>query len=170
MTVAYRPLLHSLAFPPEQLPAVEPSNLSRAWQAATLGAETGMVLQHGDIEGVAFRWEGGESTFLFADLDASCWAAALDRLYGLDNTLGLATLFRLLALIELVARAEWLRPLFRLGHRDGPLPDPDVLHLAAALPLTPSARFDAADFRRRLGDKVEQAGALPTPYRRLGKL
>ncbi|TAK98589.1 MAG: hypothetical protein EPO08_18710 [Rhodospirillaceae bacterium] len=133
---------------------MDPSQLVKAWKAATLGAETGMVLQHGDIEGVEFRWDGGESRFMFADLDASCWAAALDRLYGLDTITGIATLFRLLALIELIARAEWLRPLFRLGHKDGVVLDPDVLHLAAAQKLTPSARFDAADFRRALGDRV----------------
>ena len=114
-----------------------------------------MVLQHGDIEGVEFRWDGGESRFMFIDLDASCWAAALDRLYGLDTVVGIATLFRLLALIELIARAEWLRPLFRLGHKDGIVLDPEVLHMAAEQPLTPSARFDAVEFRRRLRDRVE---------------
>jgi hypothetical protein len=165
-----QPLLHRLAFPPEQLPSVDPSNLAKAWRAATIGAETGLVLQLGDIEGVEFRWDSGESIFLFADLDASCWAAAIDRLYGLDNTLGVTTLFRLLALIELVARADWLQPLFRLGHRDGPLLDPEVLHLAATQPLTASARFEATEFRRRLGDKVEQTRAIPTRLRRLGKL
>ena len=162
------PLLYRLAFAPEDLPAVEPSDLVKAWRAATVGAETGMVLQFGDIEGVEFKWQGGEARFLFADLDASCWAAALDRLYGLESVRGIATLFRLLALIELVARAEWLRPLFQLGHEDGIKLDPTVLQLAAAQPLTPSARFDAASFRSQLGDKVDQSGAAAP--RRLGRL
>jgi hypothetical protein len=119
-----------------------------------LGAETGVLLQHGDIEGVAFQWEGGESVFMFADLDASCWAAALDRLHGLDNVPGIAALFRLLALVDLIARAPWIRPLVRLGHKDGVSFDPEVMHLAATQPLTPSARFDADAFRRMMGDRV----------------
>jgi len=139
---------------PESLPPVVPSAMVKAWQAATLGAETGMILQHGDIEGVEFHWDGGESRFMFADLDASCWAAAIDRLYGLDSLTGVATLFRLLALVDIIARAEWLRPLVRLGHKDGIVLDPDVVRLAATQPLTPSARFDADAFRSRLGHRL----------------
>ena len=155
-----RPLIQRLAFPPEQLAAVAPSDLIEAWKAATLGAEVGMVLQPGDIQGVEFRWAEGESRFMFADLDGSCWAAALDRRYGLENLRGIAILFRLLALIDLMARADWLRPLFRLGSEDGVWFDPDLLRVAADQPLTASARFDAAEVRRRLGDKVAQTGLL----------
>src|SRR4051812_19652671 len=154
------PLIHRLAMAPEELPAVTPSDLVEAWKVATLGAEVGMVLQHGDIEGVEFRWAGGESRFMFADLDGSCWAAALDRRYGLENPRGIAILFRLLALIDLMARAEWLRPLFSIGAEDGVRVDPDLLRLAADQPLTPSARYDAAEIRRKLGSKVAQNGLL----------
>ena len=157
------PLLYRLPMAPEDLPPVEPSQLVRAWNAATLAAETGLLLQAGDIEGVDFRWDGGECRFLFADLDASCWAAALDRLYGLRSPQGISILFRLLALIDLVARAEWIRPLFRLGHVDGVALDREVVQLAAAQPLTASARFDANAFRRCLGERVAQAHALPKP-------
>jgi hypothetical protein len=168
---AAQPLLLQLPFPPEALPAVDPSQLMRAWQAATLGAETGLLLQPGDIEGVIFRWEDGEARFLFADLDASCWAAALDRLYGLNSATGIAVLFRLLALIDLIARAPWIRPLVRLGHRDGVVLDPEVLHLAASRPLTPSARFDADAFKDKLGDRVSpSSGQTPRGTRRLGKV
>ncbi len=167
-----QPLLFQLPFPPEALPAVEPSQIARAWQAATLAAETGLLLQAGDIEGVIFKWEAGEAKFMFADLDASCWAAALDRLFGLKNTTGIAVLFRLLALIDLIARAPWIRPLVRLGHQDGVLLDPDVLYLAAGQPLTPSARFDAAIFRDKLGNRVADDPPSQTHrgVRRLGKM
>jgi len=165
-----QPLLLALPFPPEALPAVEPSQLTRAWQAATLAAETGLLLQPGDIEGVIFRWDAGEARFMFADLDASCWAAALDRLYGLNSAAGIAVLFRLLALIDLIARAPWIRPLVRLGHRDGILLDPDVVHLAVTQPLTPSARFDADAFRDKLGDRVDPSGKPHKGMRRLGKI
>lgn len=154
------PLFHRLAMAPEDLPAVGPSDIMEGWKAATLGAEVGMVLQPGDIEGIEFRWPGGDSRFLFADLDASCWAAALDRRYGLESLRGIAILFRLLALIELMARADWLRPLFRIGGEDGVRVDPDVLGLASTLPLTASARFDAGTFRRELGDRVAPQGLI----------
>ncbi len=155
------PLIQRLAFAPEELPTIAPSDLMEAWKVATLGAEVGMVLQHGDIEGVEFRWDGGESRFMFADLDASCWAAALDRRYGLENPRGIAILFRLLALIDLMARANWLRPLFSIGSEDGVRVDPDLVRAAAEEPLTASARFDAGEIRRRLGSKVAQTGLLP---------
>ncbi len=151
---------YRLEMPPEALPAVGPSDIMEAWSAASIGAEMGMVLQPGDIEGIEFRWPGGESRFAFADLDASSWAAALDRRYGLATLRGIAILFRLLALIELMARAEWLRPLFRLGGDEGVKVDPDVLRLAATLPLTASARFDADRFRIQLGSRVTQKGLI----------
>ena len=156
------PQFYRLEMPPEDLPAIGPSDIMNAWNTATMGAEVGMVLQPGDIEGVEFRWPGGESRFAFADLDASSWAAALDRRYGLESLRGIAILFRLLALIELMARAEWLRPLFRLGGDEGVKVDPDVLRLAASLPLTASARFDADAFRRMLGSRVTQQGLITT--------
>jgi hypothetical protein len=152
------PLLFRLDMAPEDLPPVDPSHLVRAWNAATLAAETGLLLQPGDIEGVEFRWAGGESRFMFADLDASCWAAALDRLYGLESPQGISILFRLLALIDLIARADWLRPLFRLGHADGVILDLEVMTLLASQPLTASARFDAGAVRRALGPRVAQPG------------
>ena len=163
------PLLQRLDIAPEQLPGVNPSELVQAWKAATIGAEAGMVLQPGDIEGVEFRWPEGQARFVFADLDAASWAAALDRLYGLDNLRGLAILFRLLALIDVMARAKWLRPLFRLGQDDGVTVDPDLLRVASAQPLTASARFEAEALRKALGDRVAQP-ALATAPRRLGRL
>jgi hypothetical protein len=156
------PRLQCLSLAPEQLPAVAPSDLTGAWKAATLGAEIGMQLQSGDIEGVAFRWPGGEARFLFADLDASCWAAAIDRRYGLDTLAGIAILFRLLALVDLMTRAEWLRPLFRVGGDEGVWIDADLLRLAADMPLTASARLDAAAIRLTLGSKVAQRGLPPS--------
>jgi hypothetical protein len=69
-------------------------------------------------------------------------------------------LFRLLALIDLMARAAWLRPLFSIGSEDGVRVDPDLLRVAADQPLTASARFDAGEVRRKLGNKVAQMGLL----------
>ena len=50
--------------------------------------------------------------------DARCWAGAVDRTVGLGTSYGLALCLRLLALVDLLARARWAIPLFRL-ERDG---------------------------------------------------
>jgi len=171
------PRLHHLDFPPELLPPVAPSELVRAWKAAALGAKMELELQSGDIEGVAFATPTGEVRFLFADLDASCWAAALDELYGLDTLRGVTVLFRLLALVEIMSRAEWLRPFFKI-ERDGETDlDTNLIQAAAHQPLSGAAMFDTISFKSALNIGSElsdnnkvlmlpQAKASPKPAKR----
>jgi hypothetical protein len=63
---------------------------------------------------------------------------------------GLSLCLRLLALVDLLARASWAAALVEL-RRDGAEIAPAVLAAAATLPLTHEARFDEIDFRARVG-------------------
>lgn len=146
------PHLHHLSFGPEDLPPTTPIDLRKAWRAAHVAAEVGLVMEPGDVEGVSFRHKNGaESRFIFADLDAACWAAAIDRTYDLQTTTGVSLLFRLLALIDLMASAPWLRPYFSLTEKDGATLAPLLLAAAASEPLSRAAAFDAASFKAAMG-------------------
>jgi hypothetical protein len=137
-------------------------DLRRAWQVARSEAETGAAVSPIDRIGISFRNRHGHVTnFLFDDLDAACWAAAVDRVYGLDTVNGVSVLFRLLALIELMAEAGWLRPYFTLDVRAGASLHPALLATAASEPLLPTAKFDAGRFRLAMG-----LGAEKKPPRR----
>jgi hypothetical protein len=74
---------------------------------------------------------------------------AVDRSVGLASAHGLSLCLRLLALVDLLARAPWVRPLYKLA-RDGAEFHPALLRAAASQPLTADARFDEAAFRIRL--------------------
>jgi hypothetical protein len=63
--------------------------------------------------------------------------------------MGMSLCLRLLALVDLLAHASWVRPLVRLA-RDGAEFHPALLRAAASQPLTHEARFDEAGFRLRL--------------------
>ena len=67
---------------------------------------------------------------------------------------------RLLALIDLVARAPWALPLCRL-ERDGAELHPSLLRIAATTPLTAEARFDPDRFRTNLPPFL--LGPAPVP-------
>ena len=145
--------------PPETLPPVARRDLERAWDAARRAA---LREQWGEARVFRFRRPDGEhSDLILADRDASCWAAALDALYGIGTRHGLSLCLRLLALIDLLAQSPWAVPLLRLA-RDGAQPDPLLLQAAATEPLTPEARFDPAGFRARL----IRSSSPPTPDRR----
>jgi len=154
---------------PEDLPPTSPIDLKRAWRAAHMGAQAGLVMDPGDVEGVSFRHRSGdESRFLFADLDAACWAAAVDRAYGLDTINGVSLLFRLLALIEIMSEARWLQPFFSLGGKDGASLHPRLLAAAAAEPLTATARFEMTAFKLAMDvAEAEVAGPKARPQRRV---
>ena len=68
---------------------------------------------------------------------------------GLRNSYGLAVCLRLLALVDLLARARWADSLCLL-RRDGAELHPSLLGAAASAPLTAEARFDETGFRGRL--------------------
>ncbi|MDR3536189.1 MAG: hypothetical protein P4L71_06785 [Acetobacteraceae bacterium] len=134
--------------PPEALPQVQQRDLERAWLAAREAA----LSQHwGVVRGFRFnRPDGSHTDLALADRDASCWAGAVDRTVGIASGYGLSLCLRLLALVELLARAHWARPLLRL-EPDGAELHPALLCTAASVALTADARFDETSFRVRLG-------------------
>ncbi len=140
-------LTYLVDLPPESLPPVSRRDLERAWYAARRAA---LAEQWGAVRVFRFlREDGAHSDLVLADRDASCWAGALDAIYGIGTRQGLSLCLRLLALIDLLARSPWAVPLLRLA-RDGAEPDPALLHAAATEPLTGEARFDPIGFRARL--------------------
>jgi hypothetical protein len=143
--------------PPEELPAVRGRDIERAWYAAR---DAAIASAWGAVRGFRFRRRDGTTTDLaLADRDALCWAGAVDGTVGMGNCYGLSLCLRLLALVDLLARAHWATPLFRLA-RDGAELDPSLLRAAATAPLTAEARFDEALFRARIAPLVlEPAGS-----------
>jgi hypothetical protein len=140
-------LTYLVNLPPEALPPVTSRDLERAWYAARRAA---LAEQWGAVRVFRFRRaDGGHSDLVLADRDASCWAGALDAMYGMSTRRGLSLCLRLLALVDLLAHAPWAVPLLRLA-RDGAEPDPVLLQVAATEPLTHEARFDQTGFRDRL--------------------
>ncbi|MSO97937.1 MAG: hypothetical protein EXR11_06935 [Rhodospirillaceae bacterium] len=145
------PYLHDLDFGPEDLPPISPLDLRRAWRVAHLGAEVGLIMAPGDVQGVSFRTAKGlETKFMFVDMDAACWAASIDRSYDLRTARRVSLLFRLLALIEIMSQAEWLRPFFSLNSKDGATLHPNLLAAAATEPLSKSASFDVLRFKQAM--------------------
>jgi hypothetical protein len=148
--------------PPEALPPVRGRDLERAWYAAR---DAAISESWGAVRGFRFRRPDGSHTDLaLADHDARCWVGAVDGTVGLGNSYGLSLCLRLLALVDLLARATWALPLFRL-QRDGAELHPSLLRTAATTPLTAEARFDETRFRTSLPPFLLQA---PEPARITG--
>jgi hypothetical protein len=140
-------LAYAVPCPPEHLPAVRPEALLAAWDAARAGAAAG---RWGPPRTLVFRRAHAAPTVLaIADRDARCWAEAVDRGADLGTLAGLALCLRLLALVEVMGRAEWLAGMFDVSHQGVEL-HPALLRAAAAMPLDPGARFDAEELRRLL--------------------
>jgi hypothetical protein len=148
---------------PEALPSVCKRDLERAWYAAR---EAALAERQGAVRGFRFnRPDGSHTDLALADRDARCWVGAIDRSVGIAHASGLSLCLRLLALIDLLARAPWARPLFHLA-RDGAEFHPALLRAAASQPLTRDARFDEAGFQARLsrfgsGFRIEAPQAAP---------
>ncbi len=133
--------------PPEALPSVRGRDLERAWYAAR---DAALAQRWSVRRGFRFRRPDGSCTDLaLADADANCWAGAVDVTVGLASSYGLSTCLRLLALVDLLARARWAHTLFRI-ERDGADLHPSLLRAAASAPLTAEGQFDETDFRSRL--------------------
>lgn len=133
--------------PLETMPAVRGRDLEAAWDAAR---EAALHSRMSSVRGFRFRRRDGTFTDLaLADRDACCWAGAVDRTVGMESSYGLAVCLRLLALIDLLARARWAQQLLRLG-QDGATLHPSLLRTAATAPLTSEARFDETGFRDQL--------------------
>lgn len=140
-------LAYAIPCPPEALPAVAPRALGAAWRAAHAHARAG---SWGPPRTLLFaREDAPPSTLALADRDARAWAEAVDRDSDLATLGGLALCLRLLALIDVMARAAWLRPFYALGPEGAEL-HPALLGAAATLPLDAAARFDAEALRRLL--------------------
>jgi len=145
--------------PPEVLPSVRRRDLERAWYAAREAAISGLS---SPVRGFRFRRPDGSHTDVaLADPNARCWAGAVDGTIGLGSGYGLALCLRLLALVDLLARARWALPLFRL-ERDGAVLHPSLLTAAASAPLTAEARFDEIAFRADLAPLPALAAAHRT--------
>jgi hypothetical protein len=158
--------------PPESLPPVRGRDIEAAWDAARAAA---IARDWGGARGFRFRRPDGSYTDLaLADRDAGCWAGAVDRAVGMHTSYGLSLCLRLLALVDLLARARWAAGLFRL-ERDGAALDPRLLRAAASVPLTAEARFDETRFRDGLaqltpGLRAERGFDRLTLDRALGRL
>jgi hypothetical protein len=140
-------MTYLIDLPPEALPSVCKRDLERAWYAAR---EAALAERQGAVRGFRFnRADGSHTDLALADPDASCWVGAVDRMVGIADASGLSLCLRLLALIDLLARAPWARSLLHLA-RDGAEFHPALLRTAASQPLTRDARFDEAGFQARL--------------------
>jgi hypothetical protein len=117
------------------------------------------------VRGFRFdRPDGSHTDLALADRDARCWADAVDRTVGIASGYGLSLCLRLLALVELLARAHWALPLLRI-ERDGADLHPALLRAAASVALSSDARFDETSFRIRLAQLASgfQLEASPVP-------
>ena len=140
-------LTYLVTVPPEDLPSVLGRDLERAWYAAR---DAALEERWGAVRGFRFtRPDGTHTDLALADRDARCWAGAVDRMIGIGSNQGLSLFLRLLALVDLLAHAQWARPLCRLA-RDGAELHPALLRTAASVPLTADARFDETGFHSRL--------------------
>jgi hypothetical protein len=140
-------LTYHVNLPPEALPTVLRGDLERAWYAAR---DAALAERQGAVRGFRFtRPDGSHTDLALADRDARCWVGAVDNTVGIGNANGLSLCLRLLALIDLLARAPWARSLLHLA-RDGAEFHPALLKAAASQPLTKEARFDETGFRIRL--------------------
>lgn len=132
---------------PEALPPVRGRDLEAAWEAARAAATSAF---RGTRRLFRFRRaDGGYTDLALGDTDACCWARAVDAQVGMQTSYGLSIFLRLLALIDLLARAPWAAGLFAIGVRGAEL-HPALLRVAATSALNEEARFDERGFRARL--------------------
>lgn len=156
-------LIYQVSIPPEVLPPVLGRDLERAWYAARNAA---LEERWGTVRGFRFaRPDGTHTDLALADRDACCWVGAVDLAFGIGNAHGLSVCLRLLALVDLLARAPWARPMVQIA-RDGADLHPALLRTAAIQPLTEHGRFDETGFRIRLsryavGARLESSAPDP---------
>ena len=144
-------LAYAIPLPPESLPAVTPRDLEAAWDQARAAAA---AERWGAPRRLLFRRaDGSGQELLLADADAACWAEAVDAAHDLGTLPGLSLCLRLLALVEVMTRAHWLRGLYSLG-TEGIELHPALLRAAAAMPLDAAARFDETGLRRLLSRPI----------------
>lgn len=136
---------------PQALPPVRLRDIAAAWDSAGAAAR---AETWGCARLFRFRPHEGQATELaLADPDACCWAAAVDGTVGMHTGYGLSLCLRLLALVDLLARAPWTAPLFRLTGTGAEF-DHALLRAAAQTPLNAQARFDEMPFRTLLAGRL----------------
>jgi hypothetical protein len=137
-------LTYLVDLPPEAMPPVRLRDLDSVWDAARQAATRA---DWGTARLFRFqRADGSYTDLALADRDARCWANAVDSSVGMQTSYGLSLCLRLLALVDLLARARWTDGLFTL-RRDGAEIHPALLRAAATAGLTSEARFDQDDIR-----------------------
>ena len=142
---------------PSALPPVRGRDLAAAWDAAR-GAALGAMWGAG--RRFCFRGDDGRVTELaLHDRDARCWAGAVEVTTGLQTLYGLSLCLRLLALVDLLAKARWADGLCRL-RRDGAELHPALLRAAAEAELTNDGRFDETRIRAGLSVLPGSSGAV----------
>jgi hypothetical protein len=143
--------------PPAALPPVHGRDLAAAWDAARSAAMSAMW---GSARRFCFRGDDGRVLELsLHDRDARCWAGAVEVTTGLQTLYGLSLCLRLLALVDLLARARWADR-FCTVRRGGAELHPALLRAAASAELTNEARFDETRFREGLS-VLSGAGSNP---------
>jgi hypothetical protein len=148
-------LTYMVDLAPEDLPQVRGRDLERAWYAAR---EAAIASDWGVSRGFRFRRPDGSVVDLaLADRDAACWAGAVDGTVGLTSSYGLSLCLRLLALVDLLSRADWAASFCRLA-RDGAELEPELLNAAGTARLNADLRFDEAPFRARLMQRALPGG------------
>ena len=150
-------LTYLVDLPPEALPPVRGRDLAAAWDAARDAASDAAW-----GAGRLFRFrrpDGSVTDLALSDEDARCWAGAVDGTVGMQTSYGLSLCLRLLALVDLLARAPWTAPLFHID-RTGTALHPALLSTAATVALTADARFDENGFRARLACLPAITGVL----------
>lgn len=145
-------LRHEIGVTAAALPAVPPAALEIAWEVARASAEAGLW---GPARLIAFE-DGVE--IALTDSDAACWAEAMARRNGLASLSDLALCLRLLALVEVLGRAAWLRGLFTITS-DGAEFHPALLAAAARAPLDSTGRFEDEPLRAMLGQMLSPTSA-----------
>lgn len=130
--------------PAGALPLVAKRDLEQAWEIA----QEGGVAPPED--GQIFRFAGDNPVeVVVADRDASAWVAAVERRIGLSSAYGVSVCLRLLALVALMAQAEWARGWFAL-ERGGAKIRPELLLAAAQVKLNEAGGFDEGALRALL--------------------
>ena len=143
-------LTYALALGPEDLPPVPARDLEAAWEAARM-------VRAGEAVGRTFRFEGkaGPLDLNLGSEAARRWAAGVDGVAGLHTCRGVSLCLRVLALVELVARAPG-----RASER-APL-GPALLRAVATARLTADGQLDPASVPaapRSHGARAQGVGA-----------
>ncbi|GGI97708.1 hypothetical protein GCM10011320_00510 [Neoroseomonas lacus] len=142
---------YAIPLPPETLPPVAPRDLEFAWDRARDAAASE---RWGPPRRLVFRRDDGSpQEMLLADVDAACWAEAVDGMHDLGTLGGLSLCLRLLALVEVMSRARWLAGLYAMTPQGIEL-HPTLLRAAAAMPLDAAARFDETGLKRLLSRSI----------------